>query len=179
MIRIISAFALPFACCSSFSVLGQMQCNRGFAAYWLEFLRSGAAVIWFLQIWVPIWSYEVMDFNSCQMFDGWIGFPWFPYLLCVTALGWHYTWTLGCWLLWWVNRRIEALSAANCLESDTMSSIVFNLSSMVFNRSLSGVVFIVQSGPIFLHWFVSSGPCHFPAVALLPHQARCSARLWV
>ena len=39
----------------------------------------------------------------------WIGFPWFPTLL--SAPGWHYTWTLGCWLLWWVNRRIEALSA--------------------------------------------------------------------
>ena len=25
----------------------------------------------------------------------------------------------------------------------------------------------------------TNGPCHFPAVALLPHQARCSARLWV
>ena len=62
-------FALPFACCSSFSVLGQMQCNRGFAAYWLEFLQSGAAVILFLQIWVIGWSYEV-DLNSCRILVG-------------------------------------------------------------------------------------------------------------
>ena len=77
----------------------------------------------------------------------WIGFPCFPYLLSLAAPGWQYTWTLGCWFLWWVNRRIEALSAANWLESDTRSSICsigFHLSSMVFNRSLGGILFIVS-----------------------------------